>query len=214
MFIYYSIIMKKLVFLLLPFLLVGSFVFAYTSQEQKEAYDWAYSKGITTQPIEKANLNWYITRQALAKMLVKFHEARYGETVHISDPKACNFADKDKITEDLKEYVHAACEFEYMWVWTKYFNPMWNVTRAQFGTTLSRLLYWSNFDGWTPYYQKHLDYLKKKWIMENISNPNINEKRGDIMVMLKNANDELNNEIEWLIQGGSDPLNKLIQELK
>jgi hypothetical protein len=32
--------------------------------------------------------------------------------------------------------------------------------------------------------------------MENISNPNINEKRGDIMVMLKNANDELNNEIE------------------
>ena len=91
---------------------------------------------------------------------------------------------------------------------------MWNVTRAQFGTTLSRLLYWSNFDGWTPYYQKHLDYLKKKWIMENISNPNINEKRGDIMVMLKNANDELNNEIEWLIQGESDPLNKLIQGLK
>ena len=43
--------------------------------------------------------------------------------------------------------------------------------------------------------------------MENISNPNINEKRGDIMVMLKNANDELNNEIEWLIQGESDPLN-------
>jgi hypothetical protein len=34
------------------------------------------------------------------------------------------------------------------------------------------------------------------------------------MVMLKNANDELNNEIEWLIQGESDPLNKLIQELK
>jgi hypothetical protein len=108
--------MKKLALLLLPLLTIGTFVFAYTSQEQKEAYDWAYSKGITTMPIEKANLNGYITRQALAKMLVKFHEARYGETVHISDPKACNFADKNSITEDLKEYVHAACEFEYMGV--------------------------------------------------------------------------------------------------
>jgi cbb3-type cytochrome oxidase subunit 3 len=50
--------MKKLAFLLcLPLLFIGTFVFAYTSQEQKEAYDWAYSKGITTQPIEKANLN-------------------------------------------------------------------------------------------------------------------------------------------------------------
>ena len=101
--------MKKLALLLLPLLTVWTFVFAYTSQEQKEAYDWAYSKWITTQPIEKANLNWYITRQALAKMLIRFHESRYWEVKLISDPNACAFLDKASITEDLKTFVHAAC---------------------------------------------------------------------------------------------------------
>ena len=35
--------------------------------------------------------------------------------------------------------------------------------------------------------------------MDNISNPNTNEKRGDIMVILKKANDELDNEIKELM---------------
>jgi cbb3-type cytochrome oxidase subunit 3 len=35
--------MKKLALLLLPLLTIGTFVFAYTA-EQKEAYDWAYSR--------------------------------------------------------------------------------------------------------------------------------------------------------------------------
>jgi hypothetical protein len=49
--------------------------------------------------------------------------------------------------------------------------------------------------------------------MENISNPNMNEKRGDIMVMLKNANDELDKEIERLMNNESDPLNMLVKEI-
>ena len=60
-------------------------------------------------------------------------------------------------------------------------------------------MFWWHFDGWTPYYQKHLEWLKNKWIMDNISNPNTNEKRGDIMVILKKANDELDNEIKELM---------------
>ena len=47
--------------------------------------------------------------------------------------------------------------------------------------------------------------------MKNISNPNMNEKRGDIMVMLKKANDELDNEINKLMNDESDPLNALIK---
>jgi hypothetical protein len=49
--------------------------------------------------------------------------------------------------------------------------------------------------------------------MENISNPNVNEKRGDVMVMLKNANDELDNEIKRLMNNESDPLNILVKEI-
>ncbi len=207
--------MKKLALLLLPLLTIGTFVFAYTA-EQKEAYDWAYSKWITTQPLEKADLDWNVTRQALAKMLIRFHESRYWEVKYISDPNACQFLDKGSITEDLKPFVHAACEFELMGVWTKYFNPLWSVTRAQFGTVLSRLLYWGNYDGWNPYYKKHLDALKKHWIMKYIDSPEMLEKRGDIMIMLKRANEVLDKEIEDLMNywSNSDGYKITVKEIK
>jgi len=51
-----------------------SFTFAYT-QEQIEAYQWAYMYGITTQPtIEQAKLDSNLTRQAFAKMVVNYLE--------------------------------------------------------------------------------------------------------------------------------------------
>jgi hypothetical protein len=51
-----------------------SCTFAYT-QEQHDAYQWAYKYGITTQPtIEAANLDWNLTRQAFAKMVVNYLE--------------------------------------------------------------------------------------------------------------------------------------------
>ena len=41
--------------------------------ELEKAYQWAYASEITSQsPIEKANLNWYITRAQLAKMISSF----------------------------------------------------------------------------------------------------------------------------------------------
>jgi hypothetical protein len=192
-------IMKKLALLLFPLLMIGTSVFSYSAQEQKEAYEWAYSKWITIQPLEKANFDWYITRQALSKMLIRFYEARWWEIVYISDPNACAFDDKDSIIEDLRPFVHAACELWYMWVWILNFNPMWTVTRAQFGTTLSRLMFWGHFDWGTPYYKKHLEGLKNSWIMDDISMPDVNEKRWDIMVMLKKANDVLDKEIDQLM---------------
>jgi len=49
-----------------------SFTFAYT-QEQIDAYQWAYKHGITTQPtIEQAKLNSNLTRQAFTKMVVNY----------------------------------------------------------------------------------------------------------------------------------------------
>ena len=51
-----------------------SCTFAYT-QEQQEAYQWAYKYGLTTQPtIEKARMNSSLTRQAFAKMVVNYLE--------------------------------------------------------------------------------------------------------------------------------------------
>jgi hypothetical protein len=43
----------------------------------------------------------------------------------------------------------------------EYFQPLLVVTRAQFGTILSRLLYETTYNGGTPYYAKHLQALKE-----------------------------------------------------
>jgi hypothetical protein len=42
-----------------------------------------------------------------------------------------------------------------------YFQPLLVVTRAQFGTILSRLLYGETLNGGTPYYAKHLQALRE-----------------------------------------------------
>ena len=75
---------------------------AYT-QEQQEAYQWAYKYGITTQStIEEAKMNSNLTRQAFAKMIVNYLE----NVIWIKQPtnNYCSFPDENKITDDLKVY--------------------------------------------------------------------------------------------------------------
>jgi hypothetical protein len=50
--------------------------------------------------------------------------------------------------------------------------------------------------------------------MKYIDSPEMLEKRGDIMIMLKRANEVLDKEIEDLMNNKSDPLNLLIKEIK
>ena len=68
----------------------------------------------------------------------------------------------------------------------KNFNPHAIVTRGEFGTVLSRSLYGSLYDGWTPFYKNHLIALKKANIIKN--NIALNkELRGNVMLMLMRA---------------------------
>ena len=64
------------------------------------------------------------------------------------------------------------------------FRPYDTVTRAEFATALSRMLFWTE-DGkwWTKYYEPHITKLYNKWILTN-RNPNLLEKRWYIMLML------------------------------
>jgi hypothetical protein len=50
--------------------------------------------------------------------------------------------------------------------------------------------------------------------MKYIDSPEMLEKRGDIMIMLKRAYEVLDKEIEDLMNNKSDPLNLLIKEIK
>ena len=58
--------MKKIYLLLVPvFLFFIAFANASYTSEEKSAYTWAFNKWITTMPtIDKANMNWDITRIA------------------------------------------------------------------------------------------------------------------------------------------------------
>ena len=71
------------------------------------------------------------------------------------------------------------------------FNPNDEVTRAQYGTILSRLLRWLDNaaeDG-ELYYTHHLAALKNAHIMTKIADPSMKELRGRVMVMLKRIYD-------------------------
>jgi hypothetical protein len=59
------------------------------------------------------------------------------------------------------------------------------VTRAQFGTILSRTLRGDKNNGWNIYYKKHLDELKENGIMTKINTPLAKELRGWVMLMLQ-----------------------------
>ncbi|MEI6117850.1 MAG: hypothetical protein WCP92_00935 [bacterium] len=66
------------------------------------------------------------------------------------------------------------------------------VTRAQFGTVLSRTLYKDayNTSTATTWYQRHLEALKEKGIMTKIDNPTIEEIRGYVMLMFMRSIDK------------------------
>jgi hypothetical protein len=74
-----------------------------------------------------------------------------------------------------------------MGVWIKEFNPNGIVSRAEFGTVLSRALRWAKYNNDNIYYEKHLEALKKDWIMTKIENPKAQELRGRVMLMLMRA---------------------------
>ena len=79
-----------------------------------------------------------------------------------------------------------------MWIdadWSpiKNFNPSGKVTRAQFATVLSRVLYWSKYNQtWNKYYEKHIKALESAGILTK-TDPSIQELRWWIILMLYRA---------------------------
>jgi hypothetical protein len=112
-----------------------------------------------------------------------------GKTTVQSD-KECVFTDNNQANKDLLPYITQVCELGIMGVQsdgktplTK-FNPNAYVTRAEFGTVLSRVLYGTTNNTSSPQWREgHLNNLKKSNII-NVVTPNLQEQRGWIMTML------------------------------
>jgi hypothetical protein len=69
------------------------------------------------------------------------------------------------------------------------FRPFDTVTRAEFGTVLSRAIWGDANNGSDPYYVAHLNALKDEGVMNNISNPSAKEVRGYVMLMMQRADE-------------------------
>lgn len=165
----------------LPVSVLGA---ASYSDELQGAYNYAYSKGITTMSsIDNANMYGELTRGQLAKMISNWAEKELGTKA--DETKVCSFADAQTAEGDLAAYVKKACQMGLMGQGITSFRPNDKVTRGEFGTTLSRAIWGTKYDGATPYYANHLQALKDKGIMTKIENPSQMEIRGYVMLMLQ-----------------------------
>ena len=162
----------------------------YYSDEMNKAYQYAYHYWITTiSSIANANMDGWLTRIAMAKMLSYFAE----NVLWMDDfdtRRNCDYNDVPAYLDRQYNYwVTKACQLGIMWInmQNNNFNPYWTVTRAQFATALSRLLYWTK--DWTyNYYSTHITKLYNEWIISN-TNPDLQERRWYVMLMLMRSQD-------------------------
>ena len=159
------------------------------NEEQIDAYKWAYENGITTiNDIEKANLSDGLTRAQLAKMMSQYLTNVLWKTPATTGEKA-SYADVNESLGDLADFIEIAYAYKIMWInadWTplKNFNPNGKVTRAEYATVFSRVLYGDKYNKaeWN-YYENHIKALKDAGILSN-DNPSIQEVRGWVMLMM------------------------------
>ena len=175
--------------------LVPMYAFAANySDELQEAYAYAYTNGITTmKSIDAADMYGSLTRVAMAKMI-----ANYATTVLWLEPDTsakCTFTDVTAALDaQYDNWVTKACQLGLMGQNITAFRPNDLVTRAEFGTTLSRALNANSDDlaamnAADPYYKDHLNFLKAEGIMNQIDNPSMTEVRGYVMLMMMRADE-------------------------
>ncbi len=159
------------------------------SQEIINAYEFAHSNWITTKStIQKANMNWNLTRIQMAKML-----SQYAINVLWKEPDISKWTIKfNDVTSKMdKQYDNGVTLAYQLWImWQNMkdnkFRPNDEVTRAELVTALSRLLY--NTSDWeykstSKYYTYHMEKLKKEWIITK-TDPKMKEHRWYVMIML------------------------------
>lgn len=167
--------------------------FEYTD-ELNQAYNFAYSFDITTiTPCEQVRMYDNLIRKDMAKMMVNFViKVLNRQDIYVDNPSCENYTDIKNETSEMTFYIQTACKLGLMGLEydgitpQKKFNPYGIVTRAEFGTVISRLLRWldnSAHDG-EPYYQEHLLALKEANIMKQIAKPYMKELRGRVFIMM------------------------------
>ena len=161
------------------------------SEEQNHAYLWACGKDITTiRAISGARLDQPLTRAELAKMMSVYVTKVLGKQPVLTG--VAQYPDVDSKMGDLADYIQLAYQLQIMGIHhdgtaLSHFEPNKFVTRAEFATVFSRVLYGAKYnqDG-KDWAKGHLNALKEAGILKNIT-PNMLELRGRVLLMLQRS---------------------------
>ena len=157
-------------------------------------YLWARDNWITTwETLEAALPDGYIERWEMAKLVVNFVNDVLWREVPKNIPSKCSRWDKETEWESAEEkkYAEQSCALWLMWIYMQNFKPNKLLDRAEFGTIVSRILWWEKFNvpnatTENKYYVKHLNEVKKENLITQIENPEtIKELRKWIWIVLK-----------------------------
>ena len=166
------------------------------SAEVNRAYVWACENWIIkSNTIQGAKLWEYLNRAEMAKIVTVFEMLVLDAKPNRN--KDCSaFADSISwYNSEMKNYMITSCQLERMWIHTadhkpiKDFMPKKFVSRAEFWTILSRILWWNKHEAsknTSKYYVEHLTSLKWDWILTNI-NPELKERRSYAILMVYRA---------------------------
>ena len=152
------------------------------TREMNNAYEFSHRAGITSMNnASEADMFGPLTRIAMAKMLSQYAINVLGKTPDTD--KTISFPDVSaELDAEYNNGVTLAYQLGIMWINIEEFRPNDLVTRAEFGTALSRLLF-GLADGEWAYYETHLQKLMDEKIITN-DNPDLQELRGYVMIML------------------------------
>lgn len=185
------------------------------SREYNNAFKFSYINWITTaSSIKNAKMNSPLTRIAMAKML-----SQYAINVLWKQPNTSKWIKKFndvtvKQNSDYNNAVTLSYQLWIMWQWTNKFRPNDVVTRAEFATALSRMLY--NTEDWKwseKYYEPHLSKLASEWIINSLDPKRI-ELRWNVMIMLMRSAisvDEVNNIINDTNKAAEEKANRKVK---
>ena len=156
-------------------------------EELLAAYYFALMNWITNKSSpENARLDGGLTRIQMAKMLSQFAINVLWQEPDVSRWVA-NFSDVSKeLDKKYSNWVTLAYQLGIMWQNMKKnkFRPYDGVTRAEFATALSRMLYHTQDWTWKiKYYEPHIAKLYSEGILNRVD-PKRKEKRWYVMIML------------------------------
>lgn len=156
-------------------------------------YLWALDNWITTwKSLEEALPDGYIERWEMAKLVVDFVENVLWKEAPSEIPSQCTrWDEKEWWSSEIWLYAKKSCALWLMGIYMKNFKPNKLLDRAEFGTIVSRILWWEKFNipnatNDNKYYVKHLNEVKKENLITKIENPQqIKELRKWIWMVLK-----------------------------